>query len=51
MRTRRGLMLNILLGGEDAPISPRGLRDLRILIAVLIVPVGYLVYLAIRSVV
>jgi hypothetical protein len=35
--------------GEDAPMTNRGIRDLRILIAILVFPIAYLVYLAVRA--
>jgi hypothetical protein len=35
--------------GEDAPLTERGIRNLRIMIAALIVPVAYVVFLAIKA--
>jgi hypothetical protein len=36
--------------GEDAPLSDRGIRALRVLTVLLAFPVGYVVYLAVKSV-
>jgi hypothetical protein len=45
----RGYPIYSIGTGEDVPLTPKGLRDLRIVIALLIVPVGILISLAIRS--